>query len=135
MVSNSLLQRKGSSANLDSNKKELRMSGTSATSSSVKETSNVDIMELLSSTDLGKMEVLRRLSFSSSQDYADVYKFIHLDKEFDNEEKMLEFIKFLMERNQLPPMVSHIIKQEIDGNDLIVIDFLFLLSKQKRLAT
>jgi len=70
-------------------------------------------VDTLETFDLSKMEILRKLSASSNQEYN---RFTNLDKEFDNEEKMLEFIKFLMEKNQLPLTVNYIVKQEIDLN-------------------
>ncbi len=74
-----------------------------------------NVSELLDTADLGKMEVLRKMSISSHQDLTELKKFVNLDKVYDNEERVLEFIKFLMEKNQLPSMLNHIVQQEIDS--------------------
>jgi len=87
--------------------------GSSPTSSS---SNSLKVSDLLGNADLGRMDILRKMSLSNQQDFAELQKFINLDKEFDNEEKVLEFIRFLMDRNQLPPMATQIIKQEIDIN-------------------
>jgi len=113
--SSSLLQRTGSNGNMVKRRSQDHLSspGSSPTSSS---SNSLKVSDLLGTADLGRMDILRKMSLSNQQDFAELQKFINLDKEFDNEEKVLEFIRFLMDRNQLPPMATQIIKQEIDIN-------------------
>lgn len=63
-----------------------------------------------------RMELLRKLSVSSTEEMAWLQQFLLIEKEFDNEEKMMEFIRILTEKNKLPYVVNYIVKHEIDRN-------------------